>query len=345
VYKETNKKWYFPLFLTNRLRKFQQWKAEYIQYTCLYLLKIFSMQKLVLLLLLTGIFVTGIKAQITEDNTDDFGGLEAGINVGAYFASGNMANFYNGASNEDGRNSADRIINNTYYLNDINAVLEQNGYRYLLEDGFYETEYPADMKYTPAIYAGLTGRYWLNRKIAISVSMNYSKLYTRDNFVIYNTNPDIPPSNKENQYIIGTIAGVEERVNIDVGLVNSFPIHEKANFLVEYGLNINNAAALENKIEIYGFILDIKYKGPYDYIPNSNTPQYNYSQKGMGYGGYLSPGIQLNFTNDISVDIISQFYYNYINITYDSSTERLHYSNWGLQFAPYIRFNFTRLFF
>jgi hypothetical protein len=284
-------------------------------------------------------------AQITVENEENYGGLEAGINVGAYFANKNMANFYNGANNEDGRNSGDRIINNIYYLNSINEVLEQNGYRYPLEEGLYETEYPVAMKYTPAIYAGLTGRYWLNKKIAISVSMNYSKLYARDNFVIYNTNPDIPPSNRENQYVIGTVLGVEERVNIDLGLINSFAIHEKANFIMEYGFNINNTAALENKLEIYGLVLDIKYKGPYDYVPGGNTPQYNFTQKGIGYGGYISPGIQLNFTDDISVDIVSQLYYNYINIAYDSSTARESYSFWGLQFAPYIRFNFTRLFF
>mgnify|MGYP005843557665 CR=1 FL=1 len=303
------------------------------------------MRKQVFLLFLFGLFVCEIRAQFTDENADDYGGLEAGINVGAYFANSYMANFYNGANNEDGYNSADRIIDNVHYLNRINDVLEQNGYRYPLEDGLYETEYPGSMKYTPAIYAGLTGRYWFNRKTAVSVSMNYSKLYTRDNFVIYNTNPDIPPSNRENLYVIGTIVGVEERVNIDIGLANSFPIHERANFIIEYGLNINNTAALENKIEIYGLILDIQYKGPYDYIPGGNTPQYNFTQKGIGYGGYLSPGIQLNFTQDISVDVVSQIYYNYTNIAFDSSQERLNYSHWGLQFAPYVRFNFTRLFF
>lgn len=324
--------------------KFQHSSFPIIQHSYIYLLKINTMQKQAILLLILGLFFSDIKAQITEENTDDFGGLEAGINVGAYFANRNMANFYNGANNEDGYNSADRIINNVHYLNMINEVLEQNGYRYPLEEGFFETEYPTNMKYDPAIYAGLTGRYWLNRKIAISVSMNYTKLYTRDNFVIYNTNPDIPPSNRENQYVIGTIAGIEERVNIDFGLVNSFAINEKVNFLLEYGLNINNASALANKIEIYGLVLDIQYKGPYDFVPGGNTPQYNYRQKGIGYGGYLSPGIQLNFTDGISVDVISQFYYNYMNIAFDSSTERLNYSYWGLQFAPFIRFNFTRLF-
>lgn len=303
------------------------------------------MLKQAFVLCLAGLFTLNVFSQITAESSDDYGGLEAGINVGAYFAAKNMANFYNGANNEDGFNSADRIINNPHYLNMINEVLEQNGYRYPLEEGLYETEYPSDMKYTPAIYAGLTGRYWLNRKTAISASMNYSKLFTRDNFVIYNTNPDIPPSNRENLYVIGTIAGVESRINIDIGLVNSFPIHEKANFIVEYGVNINNTNAMENKIEIYGLVLDIQYKGPYDYIPGGNTPQYNFPQQGIGYGGYLSPGIQLNFTEDISVDVVSQFYYNYTNITFDSSNERLNYSYWGVQFVPFIRFNFTRLFF
>jgi hypothetical protein len=299
-------------------------------------------------LLLTALSVFGIfficRAQIMEAEDDTYGGFESGINVGAYFANSNMANFYNGASNEDGRNSADRVIDNPYRLNDINEVLEQNGFRYPLEEGYYSTEYPQNMSYTPSIYAGLTGRYWLNRKIAISASMNYSKLYARDNFVIYNENPNIPPSNRENQYVIGTIAGVEERINIDIGIVNSFPVHENANFLLEFGLNIINTAALENKIDIYGYVLDIKYRGPYDYVPGGTNPQYNYTQKGFGYGGYLSPGIQINFADNISVDILAQFYYNMVNITYDSSTAREHYNNWGLQFAPYLRFNFTRLF-
>lgn len=278
-----------------------------------------------------------MKAQITEENTDDYGGFEAGINVGAYFGNRNTANFYNGAGNEDGMNSADKIINNVHYLNMINEVLEQNGYRYPLEEGLYETEYPSNMKYTPAIYAGLNIRYWFNRKTALNVSMNYSRLNTRDNFVIYNTNPDIPPSNKENQYVIGTIVGLEDRVNIDLGLVKSWPIHERANFLFEVGFNLNNTTVIANKIEIYGLILDIKYTGPYDYVPGGNTPQYEFRQGGIGYGAYGTPGIQLNFTEDISVDILAQVYYSYISLE--------HYSQWGLHFAPYIRFNFTRLFF
>jgi len=278
-----------------------------------------------------------VNAQITgEPPEDEYQGIEAGLNVGVYFGNKNTANFYNGAGKEDGMNSADKIINNVHYLNQINNVLEQNGYRYLLEEGLYYTEYPTNMTYLPSIYAGLIGRYWLNRKFGISVSMNFSRLTSNDNFVIYNTN-DIPPSNKEDQYIIGTIAGQEDRVNIDLGIVNSFPISDKINFILEYGFNLNNTLVKFNKIDIYGLVLDIKYKGPGDYVPGGNTPQYNFRQGGIGYGGYLTPGLQFNFNESISIDLVSQFYYSYINLE--------HYSTWGLQWAPFIRFNFSRLLF
>lgn len=281
-----------------------------------------------------------VQGQITKDENvvgdDEYEGIEASINIGSYFGNNNTANFYNGAGNEDGMNSADRIINNTYILNDINEVLEQNGYRYPLEEGLYTTEYPTNMKYRPAIYAGLTGRYWLNRKFGISISMNYSKLLSNDNFVIYNTNPDIPPSNKENQYVIGNIAGEEDRVNIDLGIINSFYLSDKMRFILETGFNLNNTSVVLNKIEIYGLVLDIKYKGPNDYIPGGNTQQYAFRQGGIGYGAYMNPGLQFNFTESISIDLVSQFYYTYISLE--------HYSNWGFQWAPFIRFNFTRLF-
>jgi hypothetical protein len=271
-----------------------------------------------------------------QESDDDYSGFEAGLNVGAYFGARNTANFYNGAGNEDGMNSADKIINNEHYLNQINEVLEQNGYRYPLIAGSYYTEYPTKMKYTPSIYAGLNGRYWLNRKLAISVSMDFSRLYARDQFVIYNTNPNIPPSNKENQYVIGTIAGQEDRVNIDIGMVRSFRLSDRTNFITEVGFNLNNTTVGLNKIEIYTLVIDIKYKGPYDYVPNSGNPEYEFRQGGIGYGAYVSPGIQLNFTDGISVDVYSNFYYTYISLE--------HYSQWGLHWAPYIRFNFTRMF-
>ncbi len=289
-------------------------------------------------LILFFVFMFGfVQAQITsEDQDDEYSGMEAGLNVGVYFANRITANFYNGAGNEDEMNSADKIIYNEYYREDINEVLEQNGYRYLLVEDEYHAEYPTNMTYLPSIYAGLTGRYWLNRTFAISASMNYSRLTTTDNFVIYNDNNAMPPSNKEDQYIIGTIAGQEDRINIDLGIINSFALSDRVNFIMEYGLNINNTLVIFNKIDIYGLVLDIKYKGPYDYIPGGNMPQYEFRQGGIGYGAYFTPGLQFNFKENISVDLVSQMYYTYIDLE--------HYSTWGFQWAPYIRFNFTRLF-
>jgi hypothetical protein len=291
------------------------------------------------LLLLSFLIIAISNAQevnSTQSEDEEYSGMEAGLNVGVYFGSKVTANFYNGSgTNEEEMNSADHIIHNPYYREDINAVLEQNGYRYLLEEGMYHAEYPTSMVYLPSIYAGLTGRYWLKKKIGISVSMNFSRLTTKDNFVIYNE-IDMPPSNKEDQYIIGTIAGQEDRINIDIGIINKFFISDRMNFIMEYGFNLNNTLVQFNKIEIYGLVLDIMYKGPHDYVPGGTQQQYTFRQGGIGYGAYLTPGLQFNFNENISVDLVSQFYYNYIDLE--------HYNQWTFNWAPYIRFNFTRLF-
>jgi hypothetical protein len=148
------------------------------------------------LLLLSFLIIAISNAQevnSTQSEDEEYSGMEAGLNVGVYFGSKVTANFYNGSgTNEEEMNSADHIIHNPYYREDINAVLEQNGYRYLLEEGMYHAEYPTSMVYLPSIYAGLTGRYWLKKKIGISVSMNFSRLTTKDNLVIYNE-IDMPP--------------------------------------------------------------------------------------------------------------------------------------------------------
>ena len=282
-----------------------------------------------------------VEAQIVDENQyDEYSGMEAGINMGAFFADRNTANFYSGAGNEEGMNSADRVIYNVHYVNMINDVLEQNGYRYLLGvdengDPEYHAEYPTSMSFMPSIYAGLTGRYWLSRKFGISISMNFSRLTTSDKFVIYN-DVEMPPSNKEDQYILASIAGQDDRVNINLGLINSFVLSDRLNFILEYGFNLNNTTVKFNKIEIYGLVLDIMYKGPHDYVPGGMGQQYEIRQGGIGYGAYLTPGLQLNFTNDISMDLVCDVYYSYISLE--------HYSQWGLQLAPFVRFNFTRLF-
>ena len=292
-----------------------------------------------LLLLLLFSYSTQAQPGIDSDY-DEESGLEAGLNMGAFFAARNTANFYNGAGNEEGMNSADRVIYNVHYMTMINEVLEQNGYRYLLQvdeygNPLYYAEYPAAMKFLPSIYAGLTGRYWLSGKLGVAISMNFSRLTTSDKFVIYNE-IEMPPSNKEEQYILGNIAGQDDRVNINLGLINKFELSDRLKFIMEYGVNLNNTTVKFNKIEIYSLVLDIMYKGPHDYVPGGMGQQYAIRQGGIGYGGYLAPGLQLSFSNDITMELVCDMYYSYISIE--------HYSGWGFHMAPFVRFNFTSMF-
>jgi hypothetical protein len=90
-------------------------------------------------LLLTALSVFGIfficRAQIMEAEDDTYGGFESGINVGAYFANSIWQISTMAPATKMEETAADRVIDNPYRLNDINEVLEQNGFRYPLEEG------------------------------------------------------------------------------------------------------------------------------------------------------------------------------------------------------------------
>ncbi len=264
-------------------------------------------------------------------------GLEGSINVGMFYADKNTANFYNGANTGDGMNSADRIINNEYHLNDINATLERNGYRYLLIKGYYETEYPAQMTYKISMSAGIGVRYWFTSKWAVSIGANFAKGQASDVFLIHNTNPDLPPSNKENQYVKGRIIGEDTRSHLDLGIESKHSVSENIFVLLGGGMSLNNTIVKYNEIKIYNLTLDIKYKGPNEYVPNGTKPQYDFRQGGIGYGAYLSPGLEFVFLDNVSVDIIAHTYYTNIHLQ--------NYENWGIHFMPHIRFNLSRLLF
>ncbi len=264
-------------------------------------------------------------------------GLEGSINIGMFYADKNTANFYNGANTADGMNSADRVINNEYHLNDINATLEKNGYRYPLIKGYYNTEYPAQMTYKISMSAGIGLRYWLTPTWAVSIGAHFGKGQTSDAFLIRNTNPNLPPSNKENQYVQGRIVGEDARSHFDVGIESKHPVSEHIFLLLGGGMSLNNTIVKYNEIQIYDLTLDIKYKGPHEYVPNGTQQQYNFRQGGIGYGAYLSPGLEFVFLDNISVDIVAHTYYSQIQLQ--------NYEKWGFHLMPHIRFNLSRLFF
>ncbi len=264
-------------------------------------------------------------------------GLEGSINIGMFYADKNTANFYSGANTGEGMNSADRVINNEYHLNNINATLEQNGYRYLLIKGYYNTEYPAQMTYKMTMSAGIGVRYWVTPRWAVSVGANFAKGQTSDVFLIHNTNPDLPPSNKENQYVQGRVLGNDTRSHLDLGIESKHALNENIFMLLGGGISLNNTVVKNNEIKIYDLTLDIRYKGPNEYVPNGTQPLYNFRQGGIGYGAYFSPGLEFVFLDNISVDIIAHTYYAKIHLQ--------NYEHWGFHFMPHIRFNLSRLLF
>jgi hypothetical protein len=203
-------------------------------------------------------------------------GLYFGANLGFFFANKYNAQYYNGS----GKNDLDSVINYTYNYN----AIKQN----LMYD-FSLSELPSKMKYSPAFLVGLYFKYTI-RNSAVFFQFNFSKLSTKDVFTIqyYDPyNPSIPIYKEEGIY------GSEQRANIDFGYSYTFPSRDKNRPYLELGFNLNDTKFLSNKIKIEG--LDFN-------LLNYHDSYYNIEQGGVGMGGFIGGGMELNFSESVSIN-------------------------------------------
>lgn len=290
----------------------------------------------------TLIFATGSYAQadyqkFTPEERNwseyDLTGWRFGINMGMYLANNNTAAFYSGEPQNE--NNIEWLLNNYYWYEEIRQQL--NSHQILKEPGDnysewtsayqswrnqYELQpgdttwwiyYPEGLKYDAAISPGFYAKLNFNNTTGIFIQSNYVKLKTSGIFQMvidsatYTTDPALRT---------GYIRGVEERVNIDIGISKFYRTGKITSIFIETGFHLNSTQVLENQVQIGNWRKSIvnRYLNQ-NYVPNTNVTEYDVYQGGLGFGIFLNGGVKFIFNESVSIDPGFQMYWKRINLT------------------------------
>ncbi|OFY82667.1 MAG: hypothetical protein A3F72_02300 [Bacteroidetes bacterium RIFCSPLOWO2_12_FULL_35_15] len=266
-------------------------------------MKIFKIATLLILFLNTSI----ISAQENTDNEIPVKskGFHFGLYVGSYFANKYTANLYDGYGYDiDGKRN--NFINSFMYNKIIleygggySGTVDQVAQALNVDPGawtFNESDMPTNLKYTPAFLLGLQSRYTVDKKNAILINVNATKLNVSANFTITTTPPT--GSTQINKSIrTFAIRGEEQRLMFQFGYNRILGDNEKVNFYVEGGLNITLAKFSKNDIlinnETTPTVLHIDLTESYSSINGYNA---YVTKKPIGTGFGLFSGLGINFS-------------------------------------------------
>jgi hypothetical protein len=267
-----------------------------------------------------------------DGETFDLTGWRFGINMGMYFANKETAGFYSGIPTNE--NSIAYVLNNKYWGEEIKQQLNshqilKNVAQYPEWQGSYSEwqrqygisgsdtsqwwiYYPEGLKYDAAISPGFYAKYNFNNSTGVFLQSNYVKLKTSG---IFQMAIDSINYLSEPALRAGYLRGIEERVNIDLGISKFYQVSEITHVFVEMGMHINSTRVLENRIRIGNkeYTIVDRYLGG-NYVPNGNTQEYQIYQGGIGFGIFLAGGLKFIVTEDISIDPGVQFYWKKLNL-------------------------------
>ncbi len=226
-------------------------------------------------------------AQLSDEELINLNlGWQLGLGFGVYFPGSEAAAYYDGTRNNNLRN---RIINYSYNYNDIKE--------YFNHDFELETEnLPQDMGYEPALNMHFFAQYFFNQNNGIVLDFSFARLKALDLFALTIDDPSNTTSEPTLEF--GTIWGLEERVNINIGYMRFFGAPNRTKLFWEIGLNINDSKSKENKVEIGPFTYDIR---------DFQSTQYQMKEGGLGAGFFITQGVLFNINKDFALQLAGSY--------------------------------------
>jgi hypothetical protein len=231
-----------------------------------------------------------------EIDEDSIRGLTFGLNLGSYFANARTANVYNGSGPFEG------FINDAAMVRwySIPERIGMDGPFALSNDvreiqTFYNTQSywfnadfaPINMRYNPAMYVGLNMKWNFNRFAAIIMNMNATKLKAVGQFTM-----QITPSSQNNQFNSGTqllsVAGEEQRFNINLGYRQGWMMGDMSNFFVQVGGSMLGTKWMEN----YALVANRQFDLITQSFVAGQTPMSANPNTGIGFGAFIETGIE-----------------------------------------------------
>ncbi len=243
-----------------------------------------------------------------EVQEDTINGLTFGLNLGSYFANEKTANIYNGSGpfttyiNEAAMvrwySIPERIgIDGPFAMsNDIRTI---QAYYNTTTYSFPYDYAPSNMRYNPAMYVGLNMKWNFNRYAAVLMNINACKLKAVGQFTM-----QLPPTSQMSQNNVGptllSIAGEEQRFNINLGYRQGWMMGDYSNFFVQVGGSMLGTKYTKNYVLVADQRFDLITSG---YVAGqtamSSTPN-----TGVGFGAFVQTGVEFwvgNYSFDIGL--------------------------------------------
>lgn len=237
-----------------------------------------------------------LKNDDDEISEDTIRGFSFGLNIGSYFANEKTANVYNGSGPFDGFiNEAAMIrwysiperigMDGPFALS--NDVREIQTY-YNTQTYTFPFDYaPTNMRYNPAMYVGLNVKYNFNRYSAIVFNTNATKLKAIGQFTM-----QLPPTSQTSMNNVGptllSIAGEEQRFNLNLGYRQGWMMGDMSNFFVQVGGSMLGTKWMRNYVLVANRQFDLITQG---FVAGqtsiSATPN-----TGVGFGAFIQTGVE-----------------------------------------------------
>ena len=278
---------------------------------------------LLVLLLLTMSTFSQDSVNVSSGNNKDSKGFKFGLYIGSLFANQYTANMYSGYGFDvDGNiNSWDNSwmnqkINVQYGGNGNSALTDQIAQALKVDPQtwpFSQLDMPINMHYTPAFSVGLCGNYSVDKRNAILLNVNASKLNASGNFTIETLQTSSGSStqmNNNNTQTFGIIGG-EQRLVMQLGYQHLFGDGDKFNFFLEGGLTATLAQFSKNSILINSLAIDLVQYNNSVYFPTAVPVK---RPVGIGFGAFTGMGINVNFNPKTVIQLVYNPTFEKINI-------------------------------
>jgi len=231
-----------------------------------------------------------------EESEDSIRGLSFGINLGSYFANAKTAIVYNGSGpfqeylNEAAQirwySIPDRIGMDGAFQKDLNTANVIKEYYGTAFYTFNKDYAPTNMRYNPAMYVGLNLKWNFNRYAALIMNINGSKLKAVGQFTMQVTPSSQNPNDNGTKLL--TVAGEEQRFNMNLGYRQGWMLGDMSNFFVQVGGSMLGTRWMRNYVLVADRQFDLITQG---FVQGqqalSATPT-----TGIGFGAFVQTGVE-----------------------------------------------------
>ena len=253
---------------------------------------------------------------ITDKNVR---GFHTGIYIGSLFANKSSASFYDGYGYDTSgiKNTFAKSFMYRRIIIDYGGgagQTDQVAQALGVSPGdwtFDETDMPINMKYNPAITAGVHLMYSFNKNNSILLNASVSKLTASGNFtIVLNTNPIGAQQPNYQNIQTFSITGSEQRSNFQLGFQRIFGKEDGVNCFLEGGAELTLAKYIRNQATINNLHIDLS---AFYSIPYYSTYRARYLS-GLGLGAFAGFGMNYFVNAKCRLQLLYDPSYEKINI-------------------------------